>query len=50
MRILNRMLEYCFDDACISAFAVSLGEDSISEIFGERELRGFFFDLYLGEG
>jgi predicted alpha-1,2-mannosidase len=34
----SKTLEYCFDDACISAFAASLGEDSIAEIFRERSL------------
>ena len=34
----SKTLEYCFDDACISAFAASLGKDSISDIFRERSL------------
>ena len=34
----SKTLEYSFDDACISAFAASLGEDSIVERFTERSL------------
>ena len=34
----SKTLEYSFDDACISAFAASLGKDSLVERFTERSL------------
>jgi len=34
----SKTLEYCFDDACISAFAASLGNDLVAERFRKRSL------------